>query len=556
MAQRPTRPSTRGRAAARKLAGIEWIGGITAMPAYVTGEGEPYRPEVLLWIASDGAVLGSTMARPGELLPMASESLRETTLRPMFGRPHVPTRVRVASSELADVLRAEHPQLDIVCAPTPECDEMFALFHAQMDVDDESGPLSYLSTEVSPEAMAALFTAAASFYRTTPWKVVSDDQNVFSVTIDALNVRDAVVSVFGQYAEAFGFVVFACLDDFEVFLYASDSIERGELPYVPPHYSLNFELGTELAPELRTEIAAHRWEVAGPNAYPFFAAVDEGLVLKPLTDRDVTVIQAIAAALTRVMPEKRALRKAWRGDAPFVRTLSVATHAGELSVNLLTPYMRAPVDFSLRHDILADLAAIPWDDDESSAVAREAVEEALLERFAASPEAKGHDVPMASRVLVDFGAKYLRHTIATLHAADLRAILFELVPKHLSIAASEARPFVDELRAFYTFLKRAFDLRQADACLAVLSHAAVTRLEAALLDPSNFGLAKSLVMAGADAGFNTQSIDGLEAWMRSIEGKPLPPSISLKPFSPSDFGEAHNTQKNKRKAAARKAKKK
>jgi hypothetical protein len=30
--------------ARKKRAGIEWVGGIVAMPAYVSGEGEPYQP--------------------------------------------------------------------------------------------------------------------------------------------------------------------------------------------------------------------------------------------------------------------------------------------------------------------------------------------------------------------------------------------------------------------------------------------------------------------------------------------------------------------------------
>lgn len=177
MAQRPTRPATRARAATKKrdgIAGVEWNGGIAAMPAYITGEDAPFRPEVLIWVSSDGAVLGSTLARPGELLTMASDSLREATLRPMIGPPHVPTRVRVASPELADVLRAGHPGLDVVCAPTPEVDAIFAKMRQQMALDDASGPEPYLSHGVAPETMAALFTAAASFYRAAPWKVVSD----------------------------------------------------------------------------------------------------------------------------------------------------------------------------------------------------------------------------------------------------------------------------------------------------------------------------------------------------------------------------------------------
>ncbi len=68
------------------------------MSFYVTGEGEPYRPETLFWMGAEGAILGSTVAKPGELLAMASESLQSAMEKPMYGRPHAPTRLRVASA--------------------------------------------------------------------------------------------------------------------------------------------------------------------------------------------------------------------------------------------------------------------------------------------------------------------------------------------------------------------------------------------------------------------------------------------------------------------------
>jgi hypothetical protein len=83
------------------------------LPAYVTGEGEPSRPDVLFWMGAEGAILGSTVAKPGELLTMACESLQSTIEHPMHGRPHAPTRVRVASPELAEALRDGYPIVDV-----------------------------------------------------------------------------------------------------------------------------------------------------------------------------------------------------------------------------------------------------------------------------------------------------------------------------------------------------------------------------------------------------------------------------------------------------------
>ena len=173
-----------------KAEGVEWIGGMVLMLAYVTGEGEPYRPEALFWMGADGAILGSTLARPGELFLLASESLQSTIDQPVCGAPHRPTRVRVASDELADALRTGHPWLDVVCAPTPELDEMLALMIEKMG-EDSATELSYLSPDIEPGAMSSFFEAAAELFRAKPWRLVPDDQSLFSVTIEQLGVHDS-----------------------------------------------------------------------------------------------------------------------------------------------------------------------------------------------------------------------------------------------------------------------------------------------------------------------------------------------------------------------------
>ena len=85
---------------------------------------------------------------------------------------------------------------------------------------------------------------------------------------------------------------------------------------------------------------------------------------------------------------------------------------------------------------------------------------------------------------------------------------------------------------------------------------AVKKLEGALSDSSNFGMAKSLFMAGADAGFDMQSKDGLEAWMQSIQGKPLPSSISIPGLdAPQPSSQKTAKAKKDKRKAARKARK-
>lgn len=64
-------------ASLKKRAPIEWIGGLVSLPSFVTGEGEPYRPETLLWMDAQGALIGHEVGRPGELVEEAARKSRK-----------------------------------------------------------------------------------------------------------------------------------------------------------------------------------------------------------------------------------------------------------------------------------------------------------------------------------------------------------------------------------------------------------------------------------------------------------------------------------------------
>lgn len=318
-------------------AGVEWVGGIIPLPATVTGEGEPYQPEVILWVSEDGLVLGSETAKPGELLRTASAHLESTSKRPMIGPAHRPARVRVASPELADALRAGHPSIDIVCAPTPEVDAILALMLEKF-TEEMRAEETYLSDEVGPEAVASFFRAAAGLFRAKPWKIVPDDQSLFSVTIERFGVREAALSIIGQLGESLGLILFSGIDDFEAYLDAAEALDDEAMANLPPHFALNFERRSDLAPPLLDEIAEHRWEIAGAAAYPWLVAVDQGMVKRLVSAEEMTIAEAIAIALPMMLAEKKALLAAWNGGRPISRTFTVRTHAGEVEVTLHAPY--------------------------------------------------------------------------------------------------------------------------------------------------------------------------------------------------------------------------
>lgn len=538
-------------AAKKKRTVVEWVGGLVSTPAYVTGEGAPYRPESLFWMGADGAVLGHATGKPGELLGLAAESLRSTIEQPMFGRPQVPGRIRVGSPELAETLRAVHEGIEVVCAPTPEIDDLVAALRERMSEDADQDQ-SYLSPETGPDAVGAFFRAAAGLFRAQPWKIVPDDQSLLSVSIEKLGVRDAVLSVIGQMGESLGIVLFSSPDDFEVYLEAADAIESGEEPVIPPHFALNFEPGAELSPALRKEILDHHWEVAATDAHPRLIAVDEDLAARPPTAREVTLAEAIALALTHLLAERKAVLSAWDGGDAVERTLVVATHAGDIEVTLRVPHERHSARFRPPYDVMAALHELGQHGDEIDDDVRRELEDELVERFAASPEAKTLAEVQSCRLIMDLAASYFGATVATLDAAQLRELIFEIVPRKVSVDASAASELIDACRAFYAFIDREFGLEQARVCIRVLGGDAVARLEAALSDPSKFGMAKSLFMGGREAGFDMGSKEGIEAWMHAMQSGPLPPSLPLPSLGAPRQAlsrAAARAKKNQRKAA-------
>jgi hypothetical protein len=185
-----------------------------------------------------------------------------------------------------------------------------------------------------------------------------------------------------------------------------------------------------------------------------------------------------------------------------------------------------------------------------------AYQEELLARFEASPEGQayhnaGHEFGWSNPFL-HYGITYLSVTPPDMTPAHLQEILFDLFPKKVSVPADAAPDIVHELRAFWSFLQREFSLKNAAACLKILDEKAAQKLEAAMDNPANFGMAKSFMMMGQKRGFDMTSEAGVQQWMETYNaelaagtGQPLPLSQAM-PGSPASRSKKTQS-KNKRK---------
>jgi len=169
----------------------------------------------------------------------------------------------------------------------------------------------------------------------------------------------------------------------------------------------------------------------------------------------------------------------------------------------------------------------------------------LLEEFLDSEEGKPyrpsgtHWVPL----VIEYA---LRYEVAKLPEIDRRVmqiVLFGLFPEKVSMAPEAAPEAIRETRAFWTFLQRQYGLKNAAGVLALLDPGAEGRLRKELADPSNYGMAKSFVMAGEAAGFDMTTQEGMNEFMAVYNARlglpPMPPAGALPgPDDDFDFGDA------------------
>lgn len=105
---------------------------------------------------------------------------------------------------------------------------------------------------------------------------------------------------------------------------------------------------------------------------------------------------------------------------------------------------------------------------------------------------------------------------------DLEEVLYDLFPRKVITERGDGAEIIQELRAFWHFLQRVYQLPHARQILARLTPQAARRLERELQEPANFGMAKSFVLMGQEAGFDMESPEGMRAWVEAYNATVAP----------------------------------
>jgi hypothetical protein len=284
----------------------------------------------------DGSVIDADVIEPLTAARIVAFYLA-TTREPKAGKPHVPGRVRVASPEVAEMLRAAvGPGVEVVSAPTPEFDALQAQVkedERRRVADDGSGE-TYLGPGVKVGGVSRFFTFAARLYRVAPWDHVPDDNCLIGVTCEKLGLDGAVLAVMGQDQTDKGFLLFRSHQAFLDYM-AIDFEAAGEVP-IPPHLALTYGRGADLGARRRKEISVHGFEVADAHAYPSLLVLDEVLPRAP-DAHDLELAGAVASGLIGLVENKPNLHEAWRGKGA-IQTFRVQTTKGRLEMTLSVPH--------------------------------------------------------------------------------------------------------------------------------------------------------------------------------------------------------------------------
>jgi hypothetical protein len=208
-------------------------------------------------------------------------------------------------------------------------------------------------------------------------------------------------------------------------------------------------------------------------------------------------------------------------------------------------------------DVNADLFPDGGELDEEAA---SRYERDLAKLFEESPEgralaAEGLDTGFAGQI-VHYLLGYEGVSVAQMTDLEFETVIFEIIPAKMVVEPEEARGMVLEARAFCRYLEREHGLENARSCLAIVEgDDAIEALEAALSNPENWGMAKSMVMQGKAKGFDVSSKEGLDQWFAAYNASlpPPPPHPALGGIAPGSrkAAEARRKKRKQQKAARR-----
>ena len=115
-------------------------------------------------------------------------------------------------------------------------------------------------------------------------------------------------------------------------------------------------------------------------------------------------------------------------------------------------------------------------------------------------------------MLTHFAYSYLGISPSEMTVFETKEVVENLFPRKVTISPETADEIIPDLVAFWNYLKREYQLEQADDILVFLRKIEPGFPEI-MNDPSRFGMAKSMMTTGVELGFDMTTQEGINAFM-------------------------------------------
>ncbi|MCE9525263.1 MAG: hypothetical protein K8R36_04330 [Planctomycetales bacterium] len=200
---------------------------------------------------------------------------------PMVGEPRRPAVVQVRTKQIADALRETLDALDIgleVTKNLDQWDEAFAMLSQKIGGDGQQRPALVELPGATTEQVAAIFDAAAGFYRAAPWRLVLGD-TIIRVECPELASAPWFACVMGQMGETLGVALYEDERYIQNLLRERDLDPKKSMRGCS---SLVIMYGEkhEAAPQDVAGVQKHRLPLAAPEAYPTLMRVKPGIAIQ------------------------------------------------------------------------------------------------------------------------------------------------------------------------------------------------------------------------------------------------------------------------------------
>lgn len=374
----------------------------------------------------------------------------------------LPERLRVRDEAIAGALRPELDQrgVQVEVAPMPELDDALdgSLEHLAGSRSGARGsaPWTWGETEASPAELAELHAAAAEFHRSAPWLALDGDDDTLLLTFPG-EPEAWAASVMGSAGMHEGLALYSDVRDLMTLM---DLNEEDPGPFLSRmkgiSLSLSYSPASELAREMRREVAAEGWEVAGTAAYPHLMGIS--IPGRRITADHVRRIAAACRAVTELSRHDH-VELPWTSPATGIGIDLVFSDDEEddegVDGQLPWPELEESHLIGAEGPTAATAAKLP---DPEGALAIRNAEDERLERFAAWLDARKTSRAARDRMLRTgrLWADLLgSHPIAAEAAteADLRVFVFGYLPDHARLAKAVMKHLAQSLTQLFRFYR-------------------------------------------------------------------------------------------------------